>query len=141
MCIRIPSTAETKWFLANAADNSTLSSLVCRHAVRFWIERTFQDAKTSAGMADYQVRGWIAWHHHMALVLLALLFMLRERKLHNKHVELLSCQDIVELLNHFLPRADATEEAILRNLDRRHRKRQLSIDAARSKQLTNSRPL
>jgi len=39
-------------------------------------------------------------------------------------------QDIVELLNHYLPRADATEEAVLRNIERRHRKRQDSIEAA-----------
>jgi SRSO17 transposase len=130
VCIRIPATEETKWFLSNAPQDVTLSTLVRRHAVRFWIERTFQDAKTSVGMADYQARGWTAWHHHMALVSLGLLFMLTERRLHSRQIELLSCQDIVELLNHYLPRADTTEEAVLRNMERRHRKRKLSIEAA-----------
>jgi SRSO17 transposase len=63
------------------------------------VERCFQDAKTSVGMADYQARGWIAWHHHMALVMLAMLFVVRERKLHEREIELLSYQDIIELLN------------------------------------------
>jgi hypothetical protein len=36
-------------------------------AKRFWVERTFEDAKGSVGMANYQVRGWLAWHHHMAM--------------------------------------------------------------------------
>jgi SRSO17 transposase len=139
VCIHIPSTGETKWFLSNTAENSTLRSLVRQHAVRFWIERTFQDAKTSVGMADYQARGWIAWHHHMALVILALLFMLKERKLHSKKIELLSCQDIVELLNLYLPRADATEDAVLRNIERRHLKRRLSSEAANRK--INGEPL
>ena len=140
VCIRLPATGETKWFLCHTTQTITLTQLVRRHALRFWIERTFQDAKTSVGMADYQVRGWVAWHHHMALVLLALLFLLRERKLHCKTLELLSCQDIVELLNHYLPRADATEAAVLRNLERRHRKRRLAIDAARRRASTGHGP-
>jgi SRSO17 transposase len=130
VCVRNPATGETKWFLSNGSARVSLSILVCKHAIRCWIERTFQDAKTSVGMSDYQARGWLAWHHHMTLVMLALLFMLRQRKLHRKDLALLSCQDIVELLNHYLPRADATEEAVLRNIERRHRKRQDSIEAA-----------
>ena len=134
VCIRNPATGEVKWFLSNGSAGVSLTTLVRKHAVRFWIERTFQDAKTSVGMADYQARGWLAWHHHMTLVMLALLFMLRERKFYGKDLELLSCQDIVELLNHYLPRADATEQAVLRNLERRHRKRQDSIEAAYRRQ-------
>jgi hypothetical protein len=30
-------------------------------------------------MADYQLRLWNAWHHHMALVMMAMLFMLSEK--------------------------------------------------------------
>ena len=47
-------------------------------------------------------------------------------------------QDIAELLNHYLPRADATEEAVLRNIERRHRKRQDSIEAAYRRQAVKS---
>ena len=46
---------------------------------RFWVERTFQDGKSHAGLDHYQARGWRAWHHHMALVMMAMLFMLEER--------------------------------------------------------------
>lgn len=102
--------------------------------MRFWIERAFQDGKTSLGMADYQARGWIAWHHHMSLVMLALLFLIKERLLHQQDVALLSCQDIVELLNHFLCRTNTTEQAVLTNLKRRHRARQRDIDSAYRKQ-------
>ena len=27
-------------------------------------------------MADYEVRGWLGWHHHMTMVMLAMLFLL-----------------------------------------------------------------
>lgn len=38
-----------------------------------------QEAKSELGMSDYQVRKWIAWHHHMALVMLSLSFIVKER--------------------------------------------------------------
>ena len=43
---------------------------------RYWIERAFQDAKGNAGMADYQVRSWAGWHHHMVMTMLAMLFIM-----------------------------------------------------------------
>jgi len=43
------------------------------------VERSFEDEKGECGMADYQVRKWTGWHHHMALVMMAMLFMLDER--------------------------------------------------------------
>jgi len=43
---------------------------------RYWIERAFQDAKGNAGMADYQVRSWTVWHHHMVMTMLAMLFIM-----------------------------------------------------------------
>ncbi len=58
------------FFLSNAPETTSLETLVRRHAVRYWVERGFQDAKTSLGMADYQARGWGAWHHHIAMVML-----------------------------------------------------------------------
>ncbi len=56
-----------------------LSSVAEMEAQRFWIERSFEDAKSQAGMAEYQVRGWQAWHHHMALVMMTMLFMTKQR--------------------------------------------------------------
>jgi SRSO17 transposase len=42
---------------------------------RFWIEHSFHEAKSQTGMAQYQVRVWQGWHHHMALACLATLFI------------------------------------------------------------------
>jgi SRSO17 transposase len=125
---------DRKWFLSNAAGSVTLTAMVRKHADRYWIERAFQDAKTSLGMADYQARGWVAWQHHMSMVMLAMLFMIRERMLHLRDIELLSFPDLVELLTVYLPRADVDPEAVRRNIERRHRKRQASIESARRRQ-------
>jgi SRSO17 transposase len=132
--IRDPFSKEVKYFISNANIKTPLKTLVEKAAYRFFIERAFQDAKTSVGMADYQVRVWNGWHHHMAMVMLAMLFLLKERILNSESVTLLSCQDIIELLNLYLPRADLSEEAIFRQMEERHKKRQASIQKEYEKQ-------
>src|SRR3989442_841698 len=42
------------------------------------IEASFQRGKGEAGMDEYQVRTWEGWHHHMALTLIAVWFLLGE---------------------------------------------------------------
>ena len=95
---------------------------------RFWIERAFEDAKGSLGMADYQLRKFRGWKHHMALTLLAHLFLLRERISNAQEFPLLSCQDVVTMLEFYLPKRDVTEEELFRQMAERHRKRQDGID-------------
>ena len=40
------------------------------------IEASFQRGKSEVGMDEYQVRTWEGWHHHMALSLLAVWFLI-----------------------------------------------------------------
>jgi hypothetical protein len=75
------------------------------------------------------VRKWKAWHHHMALVMMAMLFMLTERIRHKDTYPLLSCADIEELLAHFLPRRDMTEREVIYQLELRHKQRQRAIES------------
>jgi len=42
------------------------------------IEASFKRGKGEAGMDAYQVRTWEGWHHHMALSLIAVWFLLGE---------------------------------------------------------------
>jgi heme exporter protein D len=85
-------------------------------------------------MGDYQARGWLAWHHHMTMVMMAMLFMIEQRLYHQVGVPLLSCADITTLLKSILPRRDVGVDEIIRQLRERHRKRQASIDLAYEKQ-------
>jgi SRSO17 transposase len=93
-----------KYSLSNAPADTSWERLAYMQAQRFWIERCFQDAKNELGMAQYELRGWTGWHHHMALVCLALLFLLKERHRAKASIPLLSARDIVELLAVYLPR-------------------------------------
>ncbi|MHA3770236.1 hypothetical protein ACXR0O_01710 [Verrucomicrobiota bacterium sgz303538] len=74
------------------------SGMAYMQAQRFWIERAVQDGKSELGMDQYEVRTWRGWHHHMALVCLAMLFLLKERIAAVDHTPFLTARDIVELL-------------------------------------------
>ena len=122
-----------KYSLTNAASDTTWERLAYRQTQRFWIERAFQDAKSELGMADYEVRGWKGWQHHMALVCLALVFTLKERIAQAESLPLLSVRDIVELLEIYLPRRPQTPDEVRAAMARRHQARQKSIDFAQTK--------
>jgi SRSO17 transposase len=42
------------------------------------IEECFQRGKSECGLADYQVRNWLGWHHHIALAMLSQWFLTEE---------------------------------------------------------------
>jgi len=120
-----------KYSLSNAPADTAWERLAYMQAQRFWIERAFQDAKSELGMAQYEVRGWLGWHHHMALVCLALLFLVEERQRIHPRLPLLSARDIVELLAIYLPRRPRNEHEVLRQIQRRHAARQRDLDRHR----------
>ncbi len=123
-----------KYSLSNAPAETSPERLAYMQGQRFFVERSFQDAKETVGMDQYQVRGWLAWQHHMAMVMMASLFLLETRIEQKEAYPLLSCPDIAKLLALFLPRRDITHEEVFRQMEARHRQRQASIDSAYNRQ-------
>lgn len=119
-----------KYCLSNIASSVSLRRLVYMQRQRYWVERAFQEAKNEAGLDEYQARSWQAWHHHVALVLMALLFLLRERQLQSETLPMLSARDVKVLLARTLPRQDQTLEEVIRQIQLRHQQRQAAIDSA-----------
>jgi SRSO17 transposase len=66
--------------LSNAGPEVSLAESVRVRFTRHRIEEVFEAAKGEAGLAHYEVRSWVGWHHHMTLSLLALWFLIRERR-------------------------------------------------------------
>lgn len=61
--------SDLKYSLSNltlAGQPLSWCELLRRHMQRYWVERSFEDAKSEVGMDEYQVRTWRAWHHHIA---------------------------------------------------------------------------
>ena len=121
---------EIKYSLSNAPEDTTLKRLAFMQAQRYWIERIFQHAKTQCGLGEYQARKWRSWHHHMAMVMMAMLFLLEQRLLHKEQYPLLSCFDIVSILSFILPHRATTEQEVIRQLEVRHERRRSAIESA-----------
>jgi SRSO17 transposase len=71
---------ETHYALSNAAAGVPLEELVRARFARHKIEEVFEAGKQEAGLGHYEVRGWVGWHHHVTLSLLALWFLCCERR-------------------------------------------------------------
>lgn len=126
--------SKLKCCLSNAKPNASLRHLASMQGARHFVERAFEDAKGQCGMADYQVRGWQAWHHHMALVMIALMFLAKERLAHRDTDSLLSCNDLVQILRHKLPAKIETDADLVTTIQNRHRRRRDAMESAYRKQ-------
>ena len=73
------------YYLSHGNSDSDLSEYgrVIKDAYR--VEECFHRGKGECGLADYQVRNWRGWHHHVALSMLGLWFLTKEL-LHQKKV-------------------------------------------------------
>ena len=120
---------EIKYVLSNAPADIAALDLARMACSRFWIERALQDAKGAVGMGEYQLRSWVGWHRHMAMVMLAMFFMLQQKILLAAELPLLSAEDIAWAIEYFLPRAHVTEQDVQKALARRHRRRQVDVDS------------
>ena len=118
-----------KYSLSNAPADTPLLRLGQMQGQRYWVERTFEDAKGQCGLADYQVLGWRAWHHHVSMVMLAMLFIAEQRAEHQAGLDLLSPRDIVEMLKETLPRKPEGKDALIARINQRHARRRGAIEA------------
>ena len=98
------------------------------NAAGIWVERCFDDCKNELGMSGYQVTGWLAWHHHMALVLMAGLYILQVKLLEQDDTPLLSVRDARLLVIAISFCTQKEVDACIRQMEIRHRQRKADID-------------
>jgi hypothetical protein len=80
------------------------------------------------------VLGWRAWHHHVTMVMLAMLFIAEQRVAHQLGLALLTPRDIVEMLKETLPRKPEGKEALVARINERHSRRHSAIASRFRKQ-------
>jgi SRSO17 transposase len=71
-------TMKHDYYLSNAPAATTLAEFARVAKAEHRIEECLERAKSDAGLAQYQVRNWIGWHHHQTLSLLATWFLTEE---------------------------------------------------------------
>jgi SRSO17 transposase len=76
---------EVKYYVSNGDAATPLGTLALVACSRHRVEEFFEDCKSYLGMAQYETRSYVGWHHHMSLVGLAHLFVtLTRRRLQKK---------------------------------------------------------
>lgn len=121
--------SEIKYSLCYQVEGKmTLGSALFYQMQRYWVERAFQNVKEQLGLHQYQVRSWKAWHHHIALTLMALHFLLQIQKENQAEMPLLSVPDIKLVFAKKLLNKLNSDDGIFDALKIRHFKRQADMD-------------
>jgi SRSO17 transposase len=68
-------TPEVKYYISNGNAEATLEVMALVACSRFRVEEFFEACKSYLGMSQYETRSYVGWHHHMALVAVAHLFV------------------------------------------------------------------
>jgi len=74
------SVVKTDYYFSNASPETPLLEFARVAKAEHRIEECIQRCKSEAGLADYEVRNWVGWHHHQALSLIANWFLVRETR-------------------------------------------------------------
>lgn len=133
LVIRKHSDGKFCYALSNAPEDTPFARLVHWKCVRYFVERSIQDAKSEAGWADLRAQKYRAWEHHLALTVVATWFIALT-KLNWRHqyppdtaltVELavdrlpsLSMANVCTLLRAVLPLPQLTPEEAARQVAR-----------------------
>ena len=120
---RDENTNNVKYQLSNAPLDSSLSSIAKMSHSRYWIERAFEDGKGIAGLADYQIRTWTGWHHHITLSLLAMFALLSISYEVGEDTDFLTVQDVKVILEMILPRKHYRDKELIKFIDDRYKAR------------------
>lgn len=67
-------------YLSNAPCQTPVAEFARVVKAAYRIEQCLERSKSEAGLADYQVRTWLGWHHHVTLSLLATWFLVVETR-------------------------------------------------------------
>ena len=117
-----------KYSISNAPAQTSTRRLLYMQGQRHFIERSFQDSKSHLGLDQYQARNWNSWHHHMALIMMAMVFLLQQRILRKTSYPLLTVSDMVFVFATILPSRQNNLVQAIEIIEQRHRKRQRDIE-------------
>jgi SRSO17 transposase len=112
-----------KYQLTNAPLDTDILRLAKMSCSRYWIERAIEDAKGVASLEEYEARSWRSWHHHIAMSLLAMLAVLMMQIELKVKADMLTLQDVKDILEVIMPRREISEREILKIIKAKHKAR------------------
>jgi len=125
----ITQSEKTKYSLSNGAkEQYTNNEWAYFQCSRYWVERCFDDSKNELGMSGYQVTGWLPWQHHMALVMMAGLYILNIKLEQQDEMPLMSVRDARLLVIAINFATQKEVDICMEHIRIRHKQRQADID-------------
>jgi SRSO17 transposase len=112
-----------KYQLTNATPDTDTLRLAKMSCSRYWIERAIEDAKGVGSLEDYEARFWRSWHHHIAMSLLAMLVVLMMQLELKVKADMLTLQDVKDILEVIMPKREISEREILKIIKAKHKAR------------------
>ncbi len=108
---------KTYYCLTNFNAQTNLKTIAYYQSKRYFIERAFQDGKKNLGMRQYECRSATAWHRHIALCMLALLFIQHEKLLLcNTQHTYISTEDATKLFAALLELTEVRIKQIIQSI-------------------------
>jgi SRSO17 transposase len=71
---------ELRYHRSNAPAEVVVEKLAVVRGTRWTIEEDIRSAKGECGLDEYETRGWVGWHHHTSLSMLALAFLVLQKQ-------------------------------------------------------------
>lgn len=115
---------EIKYSLSNfCLEETTEEELAYIQGQRHLVEKSFKDSKGELGLFDYQIRKYVAWYHHMALVMIAMNFTLEILIKNSDEIPLLSVRDVRLQITEILQKNNVKLEKEITQMIVRHKQR------------------
>jgi SRSO17 transposase len=82
---------------------ASLKELAYRQSKRYFVEKSFREAKKELGLNEYQTRSEESWHKHMSMIMLAQLFLNKEKILFYNNAKIwMTTQNVIQALKSML---------------------------------------
>ena len=129
------------YYVSNAEAETAWETLAMVTGTRFRVEEYLEDGKTHLGMADYEARAWTSWHHHMALVALAHLFVTLTKRDLKRDVPDLTLDMAMRVLRAAFARATLSEQEAIDLIDYYRDRNKVAHDSHRKSWLAKHKHL
>jgi len=132
---------DVKYYASNADEDTPWQDIALAAAARWRVEECFEDGKLHLGMADYEARSWDSWHHHMALVALAHLYVTLTTRDVKHQVPELTLDLALRVLRSSFARPSLSEEEAVNIIDYHLERNRVAHDSHRKSWLEKHKHL
>jgi SRSO17 transposase len=128
-------------YVSNAPEETPWQTLAMVTGTRIRVEEYFEDGKMHLGMADYEARAWTSWHHHMALVALAHLYVMLTKRDMKRDVPELTLDMALRLLRSAFAKPTLSEQEAIDLVDYHLERNRVAHDSHRKTWLRKHKQL